>query len=353
MDNNKSYFYYSTLEASSTPRGRTNTGFDLRRLLGAKYDKFDAFNIALECIVPTGSNFSGTDLNAFCIHVSGLPWMANLYYDSIQGYSDSRVMEVVQWVLPGWNFLKNIHNTPFYKPTTSVVQSFNTFITTMTGAFADQPTGSSYNAIFSITGIDAYRVRRIHRPFPVYDSFNKANPMLVLNSSYARSIDPIDEIATKKRIFTFDNVNWRTIIGDKLYDKYSKFSLVTRRVFTFAASNNYGNGFITFQLHMSGSNLVFETPSVSQYQSVNSAYVQLHGGNIPAVIGVTRISQNDSYIENVFYKPTQDIGSITISYGSRLDVNFATAPSGPNLTNNVMYPSLVVHFEIIPMVDVL
>jgi len=85
---------------------------------------------------------------------------------------------------------------------------------------------------------------------------------------------------------------------------------------------------------------------------VNSEYVQLHGGNIPVVIGIVRLSQNDSYIENVFYKPTQDIGSITISHGSRLAVNFPTAPSGPTLTNNTEYPTIVAHFEIIPVVDV-
>jgi hypothetical protein len=352
MDNNKSYFFHSTgSAAANTSRGRTNYNFDLRRILGAKYDKFDAFNIALEAFVPEGGSYVGTDFYVFCIHASGLPFMTN-YYDSIQDYSDARVLEVVQWVLPGWNFLKNIHNTPFYKPTQPIQSSFSTFITTMTGAFANQLPSSSFGLIFSITGIDQCRVKRIPRPFPVYSSFGKANPTLVLNSTFARSIDPIDATATKKRIFTFDNVNWRQVIGSELYDKYNKFSLVTRRVFNQALINNFGNGFLTFTLHLSGSNLVFETPSISQYQPVNSEYVQLHGGNIPVVIGIVRLSQNDSYVENVFYKPTQDIGSITISHGSRLAVNFPTPPSGPNLTNNTEYPTIVAHFEIIPVVDV-
>lgn len=349
MDNNKSYFYYSTTNATAiTGQGRTNINFDLRRILGAKYDKFDAFNIAVETFAPDGGNYSGSNFNVFCIQVSGLPFMTN-YYDSIQGYSDSRVLEVVQWVLPGWNFLKNIHNTPFYKPSTPIVPFFRTFITTMAGAFATQPPSYNYNLIFSITGIDQYRVRRIPRPFPVCGSFDKANPMFVLNSANARSIDPIDATATKKRIFTFDNVNWRQVIGDKLYDEYKKFSLVTRRIYTYALADNFANDIIVLphQLHLSGSNLVFETPSNSEYQGVDSDYVQLHGG-IPVVVGTTRLSQNDCYIENVFYKPTQDIGSITVSYGSRLTVGF----SSPNLSNNTEYPSLVAMFEIIPVVDV-
>lgn len=361
MDNNKSFFYYTSETVSATAGvGVVNTNLDLRRILGQKYDKFDAFNITMESYIlinglPTEDNVVA------CFHISGFPFMNN-YYDTLNNYSNSRVIELIssatetneQSANNQLHALQNIHKVSFYKPNTPIINTLITFITSTSGTLYAEPAGTgNFECIFAITGIDAYRVRRIERPFSVYRSFTKPNPMLVLNSAYAYSIDPIDATATKKRIFRFDNVNWRQIIGNELYDKYDKFALITRRITT-SASSAFFSAYNTYPLYLSGSNLVFENRTDSQYVPVRTNVavdnaIQFHN-SVPACIGILRatMQKRDYYIENIFYKPTQDIGYITINYSTWSLLNLA----GANTANNNLFPTLTIHFEIIPVVDV-
>lgn len=367
MDNNKSYFFHTVINRGTQIAGvgYVNTNFDLRLILGAKYDKYEAFNIALEAFCPEGGGSTGNVAN-MCIHIDGFPFMNN-YYDSIQNYSSSRVIELISHnagdlldtnVYNAY-FLQNIHRIPFYRPATPIIQRLNLFLTAPDGTFQEKLGSTNsvgYMCIFSITGIDAYRVRKIPRPI-VYRSFDKYNPQLVLNSAYATSIDPIDTTAFKKRIFRFDNVNWRQIIGSDLYDKYDKFALVTRRLSTMYTNVNYGNGNFIYPLYLSGSNLVFEYGGNFPVLTTDSTTINLHNGR-PVIIGIARTpvnflrNLNDAYIENVFYKPTQDIGTITIHYSTVSSVSLIAGSSGPNTANSTPFPTLVAHFEIIPVVDV-
>lgn len=377
MDNNKSFFYYTTLTGGTfrTNVGITHYGLDLRRILGQKYDKFEAFNLAIEAVhLDGGTNLD--DRAVFCIHVDGFPFMNN-YYDSLGTRSSSRVLEVVsqrggdgvigsgslESHLYSSNFLQNIHRIPFYKPNTPVVD-FTTFVTSSNGTFYERQNGTGYSLIFSITGIDAYRVRRLPKEMKpvVYKSFSKANPTLVLNSAYATSVDPIDTTNFKKRIFRFENVNWRRVIGEELYNKYDKFALVTRRLSISVINFNFStNAVPNATLYLSGSNLIFENRSDGQFVTANTNATSLHSA-MPVIIGTIRaqISASralmtlvDSYIENVFYKPTQDIGHITIHYSDFNSVALASASTmPPDVTNSTPYPTLITQFEIIPVVDV-
>ena len=373
MDNNKSYFYLTSL--NSTLRagvGMTNANLDLRRILGQKYDKFEAFNLSIE-VVSLGPGSDSTDATINCFHVEGLPFFNN-YYDSLDFRGSSRVLEVVsKRQLDGEvgvsgsyesftaysNFLQNIHRVPFYRPATPIIPLFTVFVTNTLGTFYETVLNSYSAIIFSITGIDAYRVKRIPRPI-VYRSFNKPNPVLVLTSDKSTSLDPL---FYKRRIFTFQNVNWRQVIGTDLYDKYEKFALVTRRM-TASVENinfatNFANAQIVSPIYLSGTNLIFETRSDSQYATGNTNALSLHAG-MPVIIGISVQQQNrqrpmvnmvDTYVQNVFYRPTQDIGDITINYSNR-DTLSLMSDFTPDNTNNTPYPTLVFQFEIIPIVDV-
>ena len=355
MENNKRFFICPTGRGViTTGVGVSYPNFNLRRVLGSIYDKYEVFNLTLEGFMPEGGSKASTDDNAFCLHVSGLPFMSN-HYDSLQQNSSSRVVELMMWDVQSWYFLKNIHKLQFYKPSTAVV-SLTIFTTTMTGVVSERTntvtSGTNFNLWFSITGNDAYRVRRIPKPL-IYRGFNKANPTLVLNSNYATSIDPIDATLPKKRIFRFENVNWRTIIGNELYDKYGKFALVVRRIANMPLNKNYVNGFGTQPLYLSGSNLIFEN-AFEPIMNSTSEMINLHGGNYPVTIGQIRAPvQRDMYIENVFLKPFQDIGTITIHHSAINTNGLAIGSNGPNMSSSSLYPTLVIHFEIIPVVDVL
>jgi hypothetical protein len=369
MDNNKSFFYYAGEAGTvTTGVGVVNSNLDLRRILGQKYDKFDAFNITMESYIQSGGVGEGTDSGVSCIHISGFPFMNN-YYDTLNDYSNSRVIELFASAITenipseqGVNYqfqtLQNIHKVSFYKPNTPIINTLITFITSTSGTFYTRPNNGTnhFSCIFAITGIDAYRVRRIERPFPVYRSYTKPNPMLVLNSAYATSLDPIDPTFTKKRLFRFDNINWRQIIGNELYDKYDKFALVTRRFTLNPTTSSFASATNSNTLFLSGSNLVFENRTDSQFVpvrtnvAVNNA-IQFHSG-VPVCIGLVRTfagsrGMRDVYTENIFYKPTQDIGFITVNYSMTFFLNIASYAS-----NNNTFPTLILHFEIIPVVDV-
>lgn len=369
MDNNKAIFYYYSQAATFTAGvGMVNTNLDLRRILGQRYDKFEAFNLAIEAIQLEGGS-STDDRAVFTIQVQGFPWFNN-YYDTNKSRAGSRCLELVsqrgvetspiESNFYNVNFLQNIHRIPFYRPATPIIEQFITFIISSNGTFYERQNTAGFELIFSITGIDAYRIKKIPRPI-VYRSFDKANPLLVLNSKYATSIDPIDTTAFKKRIFRFENVNWRQIIGNEYYDRYEKFALVSRRIssmdedFTFTTTNN-----IHMPVYLSGSNLIFETRSDSQYVAINSNATSLHSG-MPVIIGMPRqqVGNNrallnlvDTFYHNVFYKPTNDIGFITIHYSDFDTLELASGNVPPNTANNIPYPTLVIQFEIIPVVDV-
>jgi hypothetical protein len=108
---------------------------------------------------------------------------------------------------------------------------------------------------------------------------------------------------------------------------------------------------------LSGSNLVFEYGGNFPVLTTDSTTINLHNGR-PVIIGIARTpvnflrNLNDAYIENVFYKPTQDIGTITIHYSTVSSVSLIAGASGPNTANSNPFPTLVAHFEIIPVVDV-
>ena len=366
MNNNKSYFFHAVLNNGTVIPGVgfANFNLNLRSILGYKYDQYDAFNISMEAFCLEGGSFQNQDNGNFAVHIRGFPWMNN-YYDTLQQYSDSRVIEVCsgnsaddeERDIYSAYFQKNIHQIAFYKPSTPIIQQFTMFITTPSGAFWEKITNTTlgYMCCFAITGIDAYKVKRVPRPL-VYRSYDRGNPILVLNSAYATSIDPIDTTAFKKRIFRFDNVNWRQIIGNELYDRYQKFALVASRLSSNYESFSYGLGNFIYPLYLNGSNLVWEQASNYPFIGNASATTQLHGGR-PVFIGIMRTNQGslrhlkDCYIENVFLKPTQDVGSITIHWSSQSSVALISGASGPNTANNFPFPTLVAQFEIIPLVD--
>jgi hypothetical protein len=366
MENTKSFFYYTTGLATETAGvGMVSASLDLRRVLGQKWDKFEAFNLGVEVFRPASIAYTG-EMAAVMCHVAGLPFMSN-QYDSLGALNDGRVLEM--FGVPssdqfdnqqGMTFLQNINNVSFYRPSSYIIPQFITFLTTMWGdMYPRYLSNGNYNICISITGIDAYRIRRIERPFTVRRSYSKQGAMLVLNSVNAVSIDPIDVTVVKKRMYKFSDVNWRTIIGTDLYDKYEKFALVTRRVSvgTLPAESSFGNA--EWVVFITGSNLFFETTSIIQSNWVNLTNNDPNNAisrnySCPTLVAnhhtLHQLARGgkDYYIENVFYKPPTDIGDIVVCCSAYGYFGLTSA----NTSNSFIFPATTIVFEIIPVLDI-
>lgn len=359
MDNNKSYFYISSNNATLiTGVGLRFTNFNLYNILKHNFYKYNAFNLKLESFRHENANL-GSDLSVLCLHLRGLNWING--YDTSQSYPDSRVVEMISSVQNdvleqtfGFNFISNANCISFYRPSIPTVQTLDFFLTSPSGQFYETIGGVRPTYIFSITGIDAYKVVNPSKGLRLWVQ-NILSAKFSLNSSQGISIDPVDSTFLKRRIYSFKNINFRSIIGNEMYNKYNKFALITRRI-----STNYEGGLLyssttLFGLFLSGSSLYFDTSSFSQYApiSTNSSNftnaIQYHYYQ-PACIGLcttnvgTGRTFSDIYVENIFLKPSSDVCDLVINYSP------FNSFSLPNFSSNQSpYPFFCIEFEIIPI----
>lgn len=336
MNYDKSFFHLPlhVNEGYSATVGYVFRSINLYNILKNKYTRYNAFNIKLESV-----SAAGVTIIPVMLHLKGLDWVNG--YDTLNNYPDARVMEIVGGVVS--NYLPNTNAISFRKPPSNFVD-LTIFFTDCDGNFIARPgTITEIALIFSITGIDAYRVVNPQKGIR-YSYQNNLSSSLQLKSIDGISIDPIDTTYTKGRIKLFKNINLRTILGNEIFDKYEKFCLVTKFIALDTVSGSSLTGFFNFSFYFSGTNLFFDTPSLTPY-TVRSNVTSLRDTE-PVCIGFSSGS-TEIYIENTFFRPTTDIVDLTInfSYHTRLNLpNFAT--------NNVTFPNYTIIFNIIPVVDV-
>ena len=284
--------------------------------------------------------------------MKGLNWING--YDSIApNYCDSRVLEILQAgsgtsIDYTTSYLSNTNAIGFYRPSQFNV-NLTLFFTTMNGVFFDNPDivgGYRMPLIFSITGIDAYKVQNPSKGLR-YNNQNKLSSTLSLRFYDGVSIDPDDSIATKGRIRLFKNINLRRIIGDELFNKYKKFALISRRTYAPLGTTNYSAGIYLFQYMLSANNILFEHPCYNS-DTIQNLITPQEFTN-PVLIGFNNLFK-DTYIEYVFSKPLSDLTDITISVQYCLGT--ANGLALADNSNNNLFPDMNFLFEIIPVVDV-
>lgn len=343
MNNDKTYFtLIVNFNAGYVAGSGLRYNVNLLSLLSQNYYKYNAFNIKLEGM-PSGYNNGGTGTN--CIHLRGLHWING--YDTISpNYSESRVLEIINGGIV--NFTSNCNAIGFHRPSTpSVTLEF--FFTDMTGNFIDRITNISLSLIFSITGIDAYKVVNPSKGLR-YDFQSKNTSTFNLHYYDGESIDPIDATSTKGRARLFSNINLRSIIGSDKYDKYKKFALIIRRVSSRALNYNNLSTYISTAgvwttYWMSSNNINFEFPSYTNQGNLTTPATE-HLGE-PILLGYNS-TFTDSYIQYTFIRPSNDITNFVI-VTSLINSQYL---AGANTTNNELFPDVLFNFEIIPVEDV-
>lgn len=342
MDNNKSYFYIICRQKFSfiTGVGYSIPNFNLMNILKDKYNKYNAFNIKLEM---HSLRYNGAVEAAHCLHLSGLNWING--YDTMQTLNNSRVIEIIarEGNANTFTYFSNANAISFYKPSTPTV-NLVFFFTDMNGNYIDVISPIlEITYIFSITGIDAYKVINPSKGLR-YDMHNKLSASFFLKYYDGVSIDSIDSTATKGRIRLFKNINFRQIIGNEIYDKYRKFAFVVKRMFHEIASGStiYGAGNFWYSFYLSANNIYFDTYPSNILPAI-TVINDKHFYN-QYIIGTSGL-KNDCYIEYVFSKPSSDYTDFIISYSSSSGVFLPNATT----TNNDLFPNITFLFEIIPI----
>ena len=348
MDNNKVYITI-TVRANVASQFIAGVGcrvsnINLLSFLKQNYYKYEAFNIKLESFHPF---FNGNLDLVYCLHLRGLDWING--YDTLNNYANSRVLDIVGYnnFVTGTNYVSNAGAIGFRRPENPIL-NLDVFFTNMDGTFYDRyNVNMGLNFVVSITGIDQYKVRNPSRGLR-YDYQTKLSSTLVLKSNDGVSIDPIDATATKGRIKIYRNINLRSVIGSENYDKYDKFALVVRRNNFYATTGtSYQTGNAWWCLWLSGSNLIFENPNFSPQTILGIANLG-SVGHFSAPVMVAYNTNNDTYFEYKFLKPSSDSTDIVINYSILDSLGLAAA----NTANNDLFPYYDITFEIIPVVDV-
>jgi hypothetical protein len=347
MEHNKVYFnlYYANIAQNQTivnNVGLVVKNFNFRRILGNLYYKYNAFSIKLESYTCRTAATADPTLDFMLLHISGLNFING--YDSSPNYNYSRVLEVIDFsagILTPFNFISACNTTMFYKPTSDTIDLTFFYTKINDELLVVNPDDVVY--IFSITGIDAYKIHNPQRPII-------KRPAELRTVNFSLQSYKAEIIDSRNRAYKF-NINLRNIIGQD-YDKYSKFCLITKYM-NFSRNSGISfsgtfSGFAFFQLCLSG--LDFITLSQAQYfTTTNIQQITSIHQSTPAIIASGAFGLSfpyQSYIENAFYK-SSDVVDIVVSYNSIY--GYDLVPANPVNTN--LFPQFTINFDIIPIID--
>lgn len=347
MEYNKVYFsiyYNSNIPPNNVfvNDGLQILGFNMRRQLGDLYNKFNAFSIKLEAYTRRHNNTSVPSQDFFCFHIAGLNFING--FDSSTKFNHSRVLEVLDFSITNatnpTGFISNCNSTMFYKPSSDYVDLLFFYSTLNDETLVNNTDGVYY--IFSITGLDAFKI-----PSPQKQLITRlANTNTINFTLHTRNAEIID---SRRRAFRFNNVNLRNIIGN-IYDKYSKFILITR-YFTLADTDtNYQTGTASqyFALYLSG--LAFISLSRAQYfittdiRALGDIFQSTPVNVLCSTFGITRPCEY--YIENGFYKSSERV-NLTFAYTAHNTYSL----SGANGATTTLFPHFTINFSILPIID--
>jgi hypothetical protein len=351
MNNDKVYLALNIRCMGTTyvPGVGTVMPINLYNILKQKYYKYNAFNIKLESYPHSFTDTSSiTGERVTYLHLSGLNWING--YDNLTQYSNSRVLEVISqnaFIVSNntgfFTFHSNCNSIGFYRPSIPQV-NLTFFYTDSNGLFYDKVNafGGEFFFTLSITGIDAYKVQNPHKGIR-YSYPNKASSTFTIKYYDGESIDDNDTIATKGRVRIFRNINIKSIIGNENYYKYNKFALIVRKVVYFAIPGvSYANGNFFWNLWMNFDNVIFEFDNVNQQTIIGSTvptYFKTYPQFICSLSGTVPL-RIETYIENIFLKPTTDTTNLTIAYSTILGLGLPP----PNNANDDLFPKFAVTF---------
>lgn len=292
---------------------------DLREIMSSLYDKYTRFCIKLEAyhsrVVNSNLAQHNGDEVQF-LHLSGFNWLNG--YDTNPLYQSSRVAAVTYFEHAGNGefhktmiYPSNIATTMFSRQAASRI-SLELFATT-----ADNNLklpilfGNEFpNYLFSITGVqDSY---------PIYREPEIAakSSRLILNARNATNLEPL------RRAIRWQ-VDLSQVIDRNIYNKYSKFVLITKMI---QPNNTYANfsAWTGITLLMSGLNWFSPSVKFNTTYTGTRGWMQYHQG-APTAISLLDYSNLDitkeTFIDNVFYKPASPIVDLGITYNRQYNLD--------------------------------
>jgi len=266
----------------------------------------------------------------------GLPWVNGL--DTLQTYQDSRVLELVSFEssvqINNWtySFPSNCNGTMFFRPSTPQV-TLQLFLTTVsTGALVPVVPGEWGARLFSISGVEKYRVNN----FKMYKEIRSKFINLALKTSSVTMLD------SRNRAMLW-NLNMRQIMGSA-YDDYSVFKLITHSIQPHqGAVNPTANTYhISIVYVLSG--LPWSSSSYPYLIGIgNNDIYHKERKSIIGLGALTTQPYREMYIENFIDRPKQ-YSTLVLTYNDVYGNPLISASAGVTLFTNH-----VIQFTIIPV----
>jgi len=334
------YILLGTFNRQSRSGGSDFYQINLREILGGLYDKYTKFNLKLEAFHSRVANSSGLPSETQFLQVAGFNWLGGL--DTNVAFQGSRVVGVMM-------FDHNLaNNTEFQRgviyPSNIATQTFSRHANPQITMelFATDPDlttkveplfgNEDVNYLFSFTGVDE-RIIPLYREPEIIEKTGQ----LVLNTGQALGLD------ANRRVLRWA-VDLSQLIDRNTYNKYGKFALVTKMIQTRTMSVTT-SGFSGVSFLMSGLN--WYSPSLklnSTYTGNTVAFNSFHQGPATAIalIDTTNTDQTkETFIENVFYKPSSPVVSLTLSFNTSATLGLTGV--------NAVIPPMYFIFNIVPV----
>ena len=335
------------IKVSTTTTG-TFINLNLKQLLGILFYKYEKFMLNCCGVYSRTVGMSSTYNGMTDITLSGLPFINNT--DTSIGMISSTCSVALTYTAynttPQYS---NANGVTFLRPSNEfaniILQIVNSDgYTTFNGA--DYP-----NIVFKITGIPK-PTEIIYRPLATRECVK-----FVLNTSLGVNVDG------KNAVVKFEPFDMRTVLG-KMYDRYSRFQLVTNQITMMWNNNNNGSYAYASDsngcgIYMSGLDFTntFKYPTAYQYVATagtSSSPASLYYKKTPVMVGMYNNSYNiasvvsgnlqalsfNQNVVNIFERTPYPIIYLINAYRGTDDIQFSTTAT------TIPYPSYICDFTI-------
>ena len=160
----------------------------------------------------------------------------------------------------------------------------------------------------------------------------------MLNTAQALGLD------ANRRVLRW-NVDLSQLIDRNTYNKYGKFALITKMIQT-RLMNVTTSAFSGVTFLMSGLNWYSPSLKLNSTYTGNTAILSFHQGTPTAIalVDTTNTDQTkETFIENVFYKPSSPVVSLTLSFNTSATLALTGV--------NAVIPPMYFIFNIVPVDD--
>lgn len=308
------YILLGSFNRQSRSGGSDFYQIDMREIMGGLYDKYTRFNLKLEAYHGRTANSVGLPSETQFLQVAGFNWLGGL--DTNVAFQGSRVVGVMLFdhlatnpeFQRGMIYPSNIATQTFARHANPQITmelfatdpDLTTKITTLFG-------NEDVNYLFSFTGVDESRMPLYREPEII-----EKTGQLILNTAQALELD------TNRRAVRW-SVDLSQLIDRNTYNKYGKFALVTKMIHS-RPLNVSSSGFSGITLLMSG--LQWFSPNLKlnrTYTGNTDAFNSFHHGPATAIALIDTVNTDivkETFVENVFYKPSSPIVSLTMTYNA-------------------------------------